>query len=184
MKALALGCAMVPLLLPTMIAFGQTDLVYQMPPEEIAALADAPKTPSVLLSPTGEHMVLRLRPGLPGIDVVSQPELRLGGLRINPRTNGPSRGWYYSGLKFLQVADGREREVTGLPPDPKISHVSWSPDGKWIAFTITSGRQVELWAADLNTGQARKLTNRALNAAIGRPYEWVSGRQDHSSQPW
>jgi len=174
MKALALSSAIVLLLLPTMTAFGQTDLVYQIPPEEIAALADAPKTPSVLLSPTGEHMVLRLRRGLPGIDVVSQPELRLGGLRINPRTNGPSRGWYYRGLKFLQVADGRERDVTGLPPDPKISYVSWSPDGKWIAFTITNGGQVELWAADLNTGQARKRTYRALNAAIGRPYEWVS----------
>ena len=82
MKALALSCAMVLLLLSTPTAFGQTELVYQMPPEEIAALVDAPKTPSVSLSPTGEHMVLLLRPGLPGIDVVSLPELRLGGLRL------------------------------------------------------------------------------------------------------
>ena len=120
------------------IAFSQTDLEYQLPPDEIAELADAPWPPSVRLSPDGGYMAVLTRPGLPGIDVVSQPELKIGGLRINPRTNGPSRGWYYDGLKFKRVSDAVESEVTGLPADPKISYVSWSPDGEWFAFTITT----------------------------------------------
>jgi dipeptidyl aminopeptidase/acylaminoacyl peptidase len=161
------------LLTPAWGQFERND-VYQMPPKPIADLLDAPFTPSVSLSPNGEFMLLMHRPGLPGIDEVSQPELKLAGVRINPRTNGPSRGWYYNGLKFQRVSDLKEGKITGLPDNPKIADVSWSPDGQWVAFTLTEPDRVELWAVDLKTGLARKITNSAINAAYGNTYEWVS----------
>jgi hypothetical protein len=44
-----------------------------------------------MLAPDGRTLLLAEQPGLPGIAEVAQPELRLAGLRINPRNNGPSR---------------------------------------------------------------------------------------------
>ncbi|UCD95060.1 MAG: hypothetical protein JSU69_03135, partial [Candidatus Zixiibacteriota bacterium] len=58
--------------------------IYRMPPGEIAALIDAPQTPWVYIGPDNEWMLLLGHPNLPSIEEVSQPELRLAGLRINP----------------------------------------------------------------------------------------------------
>ena len=52
--------------------------------------------------------------------------------------------------------------------------VSWSPDGQRIAFTQTDEEGIELWVAEVNTGQAMPLTKAQLNGASGRPFYWLS----------
>ena len=42
-------------------------------------------------------------------------ELRLAGLRIKPRTNGPSRTQPSSGLSLVRIANGAEVPIAGLP---------------------------------------------------------------------
>ena len=150
---------------------------YQMPPAAIAELADAPTTPFVTIGPDPNWMVLIMRPGLPAIEEVAQPELRVAGLRINPRTNGPSRGRTYEALVFRRISDGLERAVTGLPEDPRISNIAWSPDGQLFAFTTTKDDRLDLWVAELKDGKARKISKTPLNAAYGRPYDWLSDNQ-------
>ena len=73
------------------ILFAQVDINYQKPPEEILKLADAPLTPSVLIDEKGENIVLLHRDKYKSIAELSEPELRLAGLRINPVTNTGSR---------------------------------------------------------------------------------------------
>ncbi len=154
--------------------YAQTDLTYQKPPKEITNLVEAPLTPSVSVSPDGSWMVLMDRPGYPSIEEVSQPELRLAGLRINPRTNGPSRSYSANGLSFKNVLNGRDVEITGLPGEPQIENVSWSAKGDRIAFTITKPQGIELWMASVNNGQAIKLTDAVINDVMGwLPYSWL-----------
>jgi len=76
--------------------FTYAQQVYQSPPKAIADLVDAPPTPSVSFSPDHHWMLIMERASLPSIEELSQPELRLAGLRINPRTNGPSRASFYT----------------------------------------------------------------------------------------
>jgi len=61
---------------------------YQLPPDAIVSVVDAPLTPSVLLSPDNKTMLLLYRQGLPSIAELSQPEMRLAGIRFDPSTNG------------------------------------------------------------------------------------------------
>ena len=115
----------------------QDNLGYQLPPKTIADLIDAPPTPGASLSPTGNFMLLVQRPNLPSIEEVAQKELRLAGIRINPKTNSSSRSAYYNGLKIKSITEKTEILISGLPKNPKIENVSWSPDGTKIGFTIT-----------------------------------------------
>lgn len=160
--------------LPANAQSGTPALTYQMPPKAIADLIDAPPTPAVSISPDHAWMAFLELPGLPSIEEVAQPELRLAGLRINPRTNGPSRVTHYSGLRLKRIEGGGETAITGLPANPKITNVSWSPDAKWLAFTLTMGDHIELWAAEVATGQAKQLAPVAVNAVYGGSYDWVS----------
>ena len=148
--------------------------VYRVPPEPITAVVDAPLTPLVSVGPGGEWMLLMERPSLPSIVELAQPELRLAGLRINPRTNGPNRRPHFSGLILKRIKDGDEKPILGVPPQPRIQNVRWSPDGQHVAFTLTQENGIGLWIANVETAQARPLLDARVNAAYGTPFEWVA----------
>ncbi len=147
--------------------------VYRMPAPELVALVDQPITPAVSISPDQEQMLFMHIPGLMTIEDLAQPELRIAGMRINPRTNGPSRARYYVRLVLRPVAGGSQVPITGLPDKPKLGGVRWSPDASHFAFTNTVDDGIELWVAETASGAARRLTGPRLNAARGTPYYWL-----------
>jgi len=156
-----------------LIGTTMADEGYKMPPKAIADLIDAPSTPRTSISPTKEYIMFLEWPGYPSIEEVSQPELRLGGLRINPRTNGPSRQWYYTSLTLRKMNDETERPVVGLPDNPKISGIDWTPNGKYIAFTNGAPDGLELWIVDVEMAAAKRLGDFHLNGVMGSAYEWL-----------
>lgn len=147
---------------------------YRMPPKAIADLVDAPPTPGVSISPNGEWMLLTDRYNLPSIAELAQPELRIAGLRINPRNNGPSRSRPTVKLTFKNINSLDEIEVDGLPDNARINTIRWSPDSKHIAFTISKEKNIELWVAETGSGKARQLIKHSLNATYGSPLYWLS----------
>jgi dipeptidyl aminopeptidase/acylaminoacyl peptidase len=152
-----------------------TNIGYQRPPQEMAAIIEAPSTPSVSITAKGDLMLLLERSGYPSIEEVSAPESRIAGLRINPATNGQSRSSFYNGIKVKHVSNGQEFAIKGLPQNPQLSYITWSPDEKSIAFTNTRSNGIELWIADVSTRQAKRLTEAVVNDAYnGRPFEWLS----------
>ena len=164
---LALGCT---------AAMGQSQLGYQTPPETILQLADAPLPPSVWATDQGD-MVLLSRNPYKSIAELSQPELRLAGLRINPKTNIGSRTTFYNGLQVKMAGEREARQVTGLPGEPMLSNFSLSPDQRMLAMTHTTDTSVELWVMDLKTAQAQRVSAGPLNANLGRPYTWFKDGQ-------
>src|SRR5262245_59390880 len=71
---------------------------YHLPPQVLVDIVDAPPTPPpTRLDPRREWILLLEQPNLPPIADLAERELRLGGLRIRPRTSGPSRSAYASG---------------------------------------------------------------------------------------
>ena len=59
-----------------------------------------PRGPEFKLGPQNKQALLISLPNLPSITEVSQPELRLAGLRINPKMRAASRVNFSDGLKF------------------------------------------------------------------------------------
>lgn len=150
-----------------------SELSYQTPPKAIADMIEAPETPGVLVDSKGATMLLLEREGYPSISEVSQPELRIAGLRINPATNGGSRQSYYSGIRVKDIASGQDFALEGLPENGRISGVRWSPNEEHIAFTNTTDSGIELWVASLKDRSARALTEASLNDAYyGSPFAW------------
>ncbi len=156
----------------------QAQSEYQRPPESLAQLVDAPRTPSVLFSPTRQVMLFMHPPSLPSIADMAAPELRLAGTRINPRNNGPSRSGGFVRLGLKALGDGAERPVTGVPEGSRIGNVGFAADGQHIAFTVSLTDRIEVYVASVATAAARRLTARAVNdAGPGSPYSWVSDSQ-------
>lgn len=149
---------------------------YQMPPAELQAVVDAPRGPLFKLGPQRKTALLVQLPGLPGIAEVSQHELRLAGLRINPRTRAANHTDFANSLSLLDIATGKQRSITGLPAKARISDTAWSSDERWLAFSRWADDGVELWLVDVANAKARRLINDKLNAITGQGFAWVGER--------
>ena len=80
--------------------------------------------------------------------------LRLAGMRVNPKTNGPHNPTTVFGITLKKIADGTETKIV-LPPGVRLGAPSFSPDGKWLSFTVSRSNGIELWMADTATAQAK-----------------------------
>ncbi|MBC7453473.1 MAG: S9 family peptidase [Massilia sp.] len=167
----------------SLLAAAQAHGHYQLPPASLQAIVDAPRAPALSLSPKRDLVAMMSTPALPSIIEVAQPELKLAGLRINPRTYSPSRFSFGTDLVLLDVASGAEMRVSGLPPALRLADIGWSPDQRYLAFThVAYGDQagvcasvcaVELWLLDVATRVAKRLTAQPLSYVAGAGFSWL-----------
>ncbi|WP_299602037.1 prolyl oligopeptidase family serine peptidase [uncultured Aquimarina sp.] len=153
------------------VLHAQENLEYQKPVKEILDLVDVPLAPSIRIDEKGEQLIFLYRDGYKTIAELSEKEMRLAGLRINPKTNISSRANYSNNIKLKRI-DGEPIQVSGLPKNLRLSNLSWSPDYTKVAFTHTTLDGVELWLVDIKTNKATKLTDATLNANMGSPFRW------------
>ena len=157
-------------------------LNYQEPVDEIKSLVEAPLAPQVRLDSRGEHLLLLYRDSYKTIAELSEPELRLGGLRVNPLINAGSRTRYYNALAMKDLGEGaapdsRVAPVQGLPTKPRLAHFTWSPDERYVTFTHAAEKGVEIWLLDVTSQRARRLSQASANANLGNPVTWSADSQ-------
>ncbi|HLW14020.1 MAG TPA: prolyl oligopeptidase family serine peptidase [Flavobacteriaceae bacterium] len=161
------------LILCGMNAFAQEATTYQQPPKEIMELIDVPMAPGIRLDNKSETMLFYYRDSYQSIEHLSQTELRLAGLRINPKTNIGSRTRFYNDLELGSTKNTKRTKITGLPSNPQMSNFQFSPDDKYISFTNTTTEGVELWLVDVRKASASKLTEAIINANIRGSVVWA-----------
>lgn len=154
------------------------DIAYQKPPEAIQKVLNAPATPALSVSPARTHIVLAEPLRYPPIADLAEPMLRIAGLRINPKTNGPHSPIYYKRLTLKNLATGAET-VIALPAGARPGNMRWSPDGSKLAFANTAADHIELWILDVASGKAHRVEGVRLNLAIqtgfraGSSMDWI-----------
>ena len=150
----------------------QEALKYQMPAEEIVKIVDAPATPLVSVSSDKTGIVIIERAPIITINELSEEELRIGGLRINPMTSGPGRLTHSKGFRTANIDGTSLSEIKGMPADPKLGAPVWSPDGRKFAFTNTRPDEIELWVCDIALKQAGKIAGN-INMVFGTLVSWL-----------
>ncbi|XP_008451481.1 probable glutamyl endopeptidase, chloroplastic isoform X2 [Cucumis melo] len=159
---------------------------YRLPPAEIRDIVDAPPLPILSFSPYRDKILFLKRRSLPPLSELAKPEEKLAGIRIDGQCNCRSRISFYTGIGIHQLMPddslGPELEVHGLPDGAKINFVTWSPDGRHLAFTVRideeggSSGKLRVWVADVETGKARPLfqnTDIYVNAVFNN-FVWVN----------
>ena len=150
------------------------DRAYQLPPQEVIDIIDAPPEPVVRFSPDTNWMLLIERDAMPDIADVSRRKLQLAGLRIDPVSNG---GFQTSFSKAIKLQ--RRSEVPADSPHApapieiplaggaKVSAVSWAHDSQSFVYTIVTDHGQQLWIASVNSPTQPKLLTDRLNTVTG-----------------
>jgi len=143
-----------------------------LPPPALVEVIDAPRKPEVDIDPTDTYLFLARRPALPPLAELARPELRLAGIRFDPLLGSESRQAYFVGLQLLHIASGTVFPVKGLPAEPRIRSLRWSPDGRYLAFLQAEEDGQFLYVVEVARRMARRLPLRRLNTIWGTEYTW------------
>lgn len=176
MKRIVLALSLT--LLAVLPLHSQVDITYQQPSEEILQLADVPLPPRTVINHDGSTMVLLYRNQYKSIAELSEPEIKLAGIRTNPVTNMSSRTRFSNNIKIQKTGDKEAVQVQGLPQNARMSNFSWSPDQSKMAFTNSVSTGTELWYIDIATAQSHKLTKANVNANIGSSFRWFKDNEN------
>lgn len=92
---------------------------YKIPPPEVVRILDSPRRPSVVVSPTGNDLLLVAVEGYPPIRQLARPILKLAGVRVDPGIGASQRIVRYTAIEIVPL-DGRPRKLVELPEGSTI----------------------------------------------------------------
>lgn len=146
---------------------------YMEPAKELLEILDAPLTPSLSLNPSKTHVVFAYPQEMPDISELAQTELRLAGIRINPENFGSSKPRTWSKIAFRKIDQIEKYPISNLPKEGSIQQFRWSPDGSKLAIIIYMPKTIELWVANVESGNAKRWATDLNDVLISRPIDWT-----------
>ena len=156
---------------------------YTTPPAPLLKVMRAALPPGTLVDPSGHTLLLIDEEPYPGIDRVAEPYLKLGGVRIEPRTHArhdTSSGYgirtCVAGYRLVDIQTRKERKLV-LPANGCAGVPIWSPDGKRFAFDNTFNDHVEVWVGDTASGKLQPIKGVRLNTILDNSLIWAGGSQ-------
>src|SRR4030095_16203683 len=123
------------LLLPYCIR-SQEVLKYQMPAKELAQPFISSPEIELNFSKDGKWILYLSRLKYPSVDDIAFPSIELTGLAVNAQNFARISQSFISSIAIKNMA-GVPIPISGLPPKLRAGNISWSPDGKKVAFTQT-----------------------------------------------
>ena len=146
---------------------------FQVPDDKILSLADYTPSPNLLFNHEATIYVSLYRSLYKRIEDLAEAELRLAGLRVNPKTHNLSRETYFNDAGITHISTGLTQMVNGLPYEGKMSRFVWNHSQTKMSFINTSIVGTELWVIDIDTCVANRITPPIINGAIGTTYLWM-----------
>lgn len=135
-------------------------------------ILDAPATPVANVSPAKTHLLLLVPDRYPPISELAQPMLRLAGMRINPRNNGPRTVLTYRSGELVDLQTLR-RVPLKAPAGASLGSPQWSSDGRQAAFLVYHEDRIEVAILSSASGAIQSVGKLAINAACGDPLDWM-----------
>ena len=138
---------------------------YSEPTSEIVALVDAPRPPLTVVSPNGQGVLLVEIESHPPLSNLSEPVLRLAGIRLSPNRRSRQHLQYGKRLQWVSCFTG-ECITLALPDMPRIGLPVFAPDGSRFVFINDTQQCTELWLGEPETGHLRRIQDMRVNDVL------------------
>lgn len=153
-----------------------SEVLFQTPSEALARLVDQPKLPGARVSPDYRYACFFARTDLELIRDLAGPELKLAGVRFNPKKYAPSASSFtYDSMTWHNLSTNEEIRVEGIP-EGKIHVPTWSSNSKYLVFVLEQDDGLRLWCARPGEPGAFPLSSNRVNGILpGGLYRWTAG---------
>lgn len=166
------------IILVSFVVIGQSGIpqegtAYQVPSKEIMELALVDPTPSVSVDSKAAVMLIIGRSSYPLVEELGQAEVKLAGLRLNPRNFSPTRQNYITSLRLQQLKSGKGMGIVGLPTPLHALSPTWSPAESKIAFYNVTPTGVDVHVIDVASAACKKINTKKVNLVLGSGIAWL-----------
>ena len=146
---------------------------YEKPVKELSKLVEAKRFPTSKISPSGKFLALLYPKGAPSIKEVAKKELRLAGLRIDPKTFTSSRiRRKYSSIEIINLKT-RELIYTQRARSGAFIYPKWNPKSDKLAYLHLRDNGGKLALMESPSFKTKFLETKQINAVVGSNfYRW------------
>ena len=155
------------------------ELTYQKPPQEVLDILNAPAPPVLGVNPSRTYATLSQSERYPSIAEVSEPMLRLAGLRINPRTNGLHLAPASFSVTLVKLPEGTKIPLS-LPARARAGQFALVAGRKAVRLCEHHRGRYRFMARRSCQRQDQKDRRYPTQRRAGRPYR-VAARQSHAA---
>jgi len=157
---------------------------YLLPPDLVQDILNRDSHYDTLnaLSPDRTHLVIPVNAPFSSLEMMARTTYRLAMLEFCPDVN---REWRLStsrtkGLRVFSLKDKKMRTIE-LPENVYVSDITWSPEGKKIAFLAHLPEGSQVWTADVEGGRAEPLNGAFVMATLSARSRYGRGGAAASS---
>lgn len=149
---------------------------YQQPSVALQQTVNQPHKISTRLSNDKQWLAV-LTPQVYGnINELSQPELKLAGLRLSAQKLLPSRIKYkYQQVSLINLENNQTHSINP-PLHSLITAVKFSPNSQTLSYIELAHDGAYIWLYDISTQTTTKISSK-LNGTINLNYHWLPNSQ-------
>ena len=136
-------------------------------------MAEAELAPVIKINTEASHAFLLHRKPHKSLEELSNPELKLGGLRINPMNNMASREAHYYKITFLDIKNQSESIIEGLPENGKFCRLLWNYQQNKATILNIEENGVQAWMIDVSLKSAKPIGPKRVNGNLSQSFLWL-----------
>lgn len=150
--------------------------LYEKTEPLISDLVRADSFSSPSLNDQNTALIKKYRQYTPGIAYISRPQLKLAGIRFNPRNYTSIASSFTDKLVYFDIDTKFEKEIK-FPENIIISQTSWSEDGKKLLVAIEAPDCSQLWLVAIPSLSRKKIPDTCINEITGNSFIWINATE-------
>ena len=147
-------------------AMASEEAGYREPAQVLKDMALAPVTPTLLFDDNYTMRLELTRNTFISLAELAQTELRLAGVRFNPDTYSESRRPGFSEAKLVNMKNGQETAITGLPAGKSIWCAEFYNSDQNVLIGVREDDGIYLYSAAVSDGAAKRVTDYRLHQVM------------------
>ncbi len=152
------------------------ELLYQKTDKPVSDLLRADSFSSASLNYQNTALIKKFRQYTPSVAFISKPQLKLAGLRINPKNYTGISSSYTNRLVYFDMQKRNDREIA-FPKGTIISQSGWPEDGRHFLVSIETPSCLELWMVDIPSLKKKRIPGLCLNQITGNSFLWLNDQE-------
>lgn len=152
------------------------DQLYEKTESLISDLLRAESFSTISINVQNTALIKKYRQYTPGIAYIARPQLKLAGLRFNPKNYMSIAGSFTNRLVYFDIQSRFEKEIT-FPKDTIITQTSWSEDGKNLLVGIEKPACHQLWVVSIPSLSKRQVPGICINDIVGNSFMWINSAE-------